>query len=660
MVAALDEIVRKALDVVCIFPTGSGKSMLMVLPPLFEPASTTIIFSNFHVLTQNLQNLFHSKGIVATYWTSDLLAQSDCPRVVIAPIETINSENFRSFIQTLHGLGKLARFVMDEAHTVLTALTYRTVFRSLSLLRSATCTSQVPLVLLTATCPPAWTPALLKFCGCREDTLVFRESSDRPNLQFSLLTLSTVSRWDWQKDVVKTVKTLADQVLVTPRDKGIVYFPTISTATAVQNLMGNSSVTSAVHTSALSNSQRRELVQGWTQGSIKLLFCTSGFGQGVDDADVRLVVLTGAPWNTLDLVQQAGRAGRDGQTARVVMLPDYEPWIRRDRQPAENGTDLQDWLGLTGDLRADSADVFDPTKGCVRRQLAVQMDAPSEHVDCIARGQNVERCDFCQALTRSGEDAMDDETSYNGFYFSMDHNPGSSVSPEDLEPDIPMGTLEDSIALVRVDTSKFGSRKLVRHTMPTEWSSPTQQDNVYNAWIQGIKDCGTLPPCGFCYLSRTSRPLVSHPQGRLCPQLSHLPSECCLYCLQDGAHRHFDNGTCEMAPWIVDGPPGLKTFVAESRCNKCGEWRQDLGSCPLDDFVPQIIFGLFRRIDWVSKIAAAYDIPSSASQSLPGFREWLFSPCSLQSNALPNIVRVMLEFVIPQDWLEENGQDPLL
>ncbi|KAK9364713.1 P-loop containing nucleoside triphosphate hydrolase protein [Lipomyces kononenkoae] len=69
------------------------------------------------------------------------------------------------------------------------------------------------------------------------------------------------------------------------------------------------------------DADKKDLVfEKWIKGDYALLFCTSGFGVGMDYDRVSLVVHYEGIWNLVDFVQESGRAGRDNQSARSLVL----------------------------------------------------------------------------------------------------------------------------------------------------------------------------------------------------------------------------------------------------------------------------------------------------------------------------------------------------
>ena len=68
----------------------------------------------------------------------------------------------------------------------------------------------------------------------------------------------------------------------------------------------------------LSGHDKDEVLKSWRAGVIKVMVATKAFGLGVNQSDVDVVVRIGVPPSMEELVQQFGRAGRDGRAAKGI------------------------------------------------------------------------------------------------------------------------------------------------------------------------------------------------------------------------------------------------------------------------------------------------------------------------------------------------------
>ena len=70
------------------------------------------------------------------------------------------------------------------------------------------------------------------------------------------------------------------------------------------------------HGEGMSSSDKKEALDSWREGEVKVMVCTSAFGMGIDQPDVETVICIGCPPSLEDMVQKFGRAGRNGKPAK--------------------------------------------------------------------------------------------------------------------------------------------------------------------------------------------------------------------------------------------------------------------------------------------------------------------------------------------------------
>ncbi|KAK9233802.1 P-loop containing nucleoside triphosphate hydrolase protein [Lipomyces kononenkoae] len=332
-----------------ILPTGSGKSDIIYLSSLYERrrGRVTLLVMPFVALKYDTIERAKNLGLNVVQWSGSLTKESMAAAdIVVLSVENLDSGRFRSQLTELI-IGKLghsliARIFIDEAHTIVGHWDFRSSFQAIS---DLTCFS-IPVVLLSATVPPSKVNDIRRVYN-RPDLRLFRAPSTmRPNIKYEVRWVQSVSIEETLRESVVEFVSKA-----TPADRGLVFCMSVAT---VENLFGRFALDIDglyFYHGKLNADEKAAILTKWLTGRYKLLFCTSGFGVGIDYGDVRLVIHYDGIWNLLNFVQESGRAGRNQKAARSVVLlrkswtPDYQ------RMPPNDAQEVDEYLNPDGYCR---------------------------------------------------------------------------------------------------------------------------------------------------------------------------------------------------------------------------------------------------------------------------------------------------------------------
>ncbi|RIB01510.1 P-loop containing nucleoside triphosphate hydrolase protein, partial [Gigaspora rosea] len=169
-------------------------------------------------------------------------------------------------------------------------------------------------LLLTATCSQTNVQMIKDNLGLL-DLNVFRSSTiSRPEIQLEVLNKPA------QKE--NQTKLLLDLVQLNFPNRCIVYFATIDDCDTYYNVLAKHfglNIVGKYHGSMPSKNQNINL-ENWKNGQLKLISATTAFGIGLNVNDVRAVIHTTFPISIDELVQETGRAGRNGMAAKNVIM----------------------------------------------------------------------------------------------------------------------------------------------------------------------------------------------------------------------------------------------------------------------------------------------------------------------------------------------------
>ncbi len=137
----------------------------------------------------------------------------------------------------------------------------------------------------------------------------------RPNLE---LRVENVTREEDKLDhAVALVKDSAGA--------GIVYAATVKAAQQVHDALHAAGEAAGLYHGKLRAAQRHEVQDAFMRGDTRVVVATNAFGLGIDKPDIRFVLHYQVPPGLEAYYQEAGRAGRDGESAACTLL-----FLRRD------------------------------------------------------------------------------------------------------------------------------------------------------------------------------------------------------------------------------------------------------------------------------------------------------------------------------------------
>ncbi len=308
--------VMKRRDALVVLPTGAGKSAIYQIPASLIPGPTVVISPLLALQQDQIASLNERQRpeLRAVRISSNESPTQQAEAITevregraeflfITPEQLSNPERMAEVAAL-----KPALVAIDEAHCISAwGHDFRPDYLALGHLIDGI--GRPPVVALTATASPPVRDDIIARLRLREPEVVV-SGLDRPNLFVEVAHCPTED-YRWRRLIA---------LLQDDERPGIIYVPTRRAAEELATRLTDAGFPAQFYHGGMAAGARAELHEAFLADQVPIMVATSAFGMGIDKPNIAWVVHMALPDSPDSYFQEIGRAGRDGQPARVLLL----------------------------------------------------------------------------------------------------------------------------------------------------------------------------------------------------------------------------------------------------------------------------------------------------------------------------------------------------
>jgi len=297
-------------DTLALMPTGGGKSICFQVPSLMLEGVCIVITPLIALMKDQVSQL-EKRGIKAVAIFSGMnlreidIALDNCvygdKKFLYVSPERLETEMFQERIKKMN----VSLIAVDEAHCISQwGYDFRPSYLRIAEIKDIL--PNVPILALTATA----TPTVVE--DIQEKLLfpkrnIYKMSFERTNLSYQV---------EYSEDKYNRLLKYID---ANP-GSAIIYVRNRRKTKEIATFLLNNKYSCHFYHAGLTTEERDRKQKEWISSKVRIMVSTNAFGMGIDKADVRLVVHMDVPDSLEAYFQEAGRAGRDGDSALATLL----------------------------------------------------------------------------------------------------------------------------------------------------------------------------------------------------------------------------------------------------------------------------------------------------------------------------------------------------
>jgi ATP-dependent DNA helicase RecQ len=316
------ELLLEKNRLLCIQPTGYGKSLLYQLPSCLLSGMTLVISPLLALMRDQIDQLKNRFQIAAASMNSDqteeenkltrdLIFARKIQILFASPEQLDHIDRFDFFLKLPTSL-----LVIDEAHCISTwghdfRPSYRQILHFSQALKKAN--PALKILGLTATADDRVEKDITKQLSSEEEPVhVWREKMDRPNIHLSVLPAEGCA----------AKLALCEMLLSKLNGHGLIYCATRENAELVAEYLEQRGVSITAYHAGLESEEKRKIQQAFSENGYRAISATTALGMGIDKKDLRFIIHFDIPGSITAYYQEVGRCGRDGLKADGILLYD--------------------------------------------------------------------------------------------------------------------------------------------------------------------------------------------------------------------------------------------------------------------------------------------------------------------------------------------------